>query len=524
MNRLILFIVVCCAVWGCRREEPTRWNVDADVPLAYGSWGLGNLIADSLLEVAQDGMYHLVLSENITDFDLDTLVAIEDTLFRQRFVVPFQGGPFSIPPDFNLISFSTNHEVALNDVELKEVLASGGTLQYAIKSYVNGYLTCTYSIPGLSLNGVPTFITANTQPASPSSPFVIQGSIDLAGYTMNLTGEDGSLRNKLYSQINVRTSANAPSNASINGMDSVVVDLRFIAPKISYAKGYFGSSVYEINQEVDFSSSIDMPTGMLNLPAASLALRIENYVGADARLAFNQFAGLSEQSPNAFSLEYSPLFSTINITRATDFSGQVVPTVHEFLLNESNSNIHQFISSLPERLVLNGSLLFNPLGDVSDGNDFIYTKNTLNTWLDVDIPLRFSASQMLFRDTIALTNDAFSAEDALLAMRFSNTFPLDMQVNLKLVKENGALIQWLAEGLRIPSAEGYFTPGGILATSHVENIGLGSSAIEQLKSPHLLVVEAWLNTPQFPAYIALRPEMRLTFSVSMSANVEVSYD
>jgi hypothetical protein len=524
MNRCIICITLCILLVACRREEPTRWDVNADVPLVFGDLGLDDLVTDSLLEVSSDGIYHLVLSENLTDFNLDTIVSIQDTLFHQRFVVPFQGGPFSIPPDFNLISYSTNHEVALNDVQLKEVIASGGTLQYAIKSYVNGHLTCTYSIPGLSLNGVPTLISASTLPASPASPYITEGSIDLTDYRMDLTGNMGNLRNKLFAQINVRTSANAPFNATINGLDSVVVDLRFLSPRIRYARGYFGTYLYELDQVVDFSAGFIMPTGTLNLAAASLDLRIENYIGADAQLSFDEFGAISAQTPIPFALNYPPLFSPIQITRAVDAGGEVWPTEYRFQLNESNSNIHQFISSLPDRIALNGSLLINPLGDVSDGNDFIYTDKTLNTWLDIDVPLRFSANQLSLSDTLSLSNDPFPVQNARLTVRFSNTFPLNAMVNIKLVNESGAFIALLAEGVEVPSGAGFFTPGGILATNHTEHIVLSDATIDHMAVPNRVVIEAQLSTSQYPAYIALRPDMKLSFSASMQGIAEVSYD
>jgi hypothetical protein len=81
---------------GCRKEN-TSWDSDVAVPLAFGTINISDLVADSLISADENQLWHLMIHENLTDFDLDSLVRIPDTVIRESFVVPITGGPFPIP-------------------------------------------------------------------------------------------------------------------------------------------------------------------------------------------------------------------------------------------------------------------------------------------------------------------------------------------------------------------------------------------------------------------------------------------
>src|SRR5690606_24325239 len=118
--------------------------------------------------------------------------------------------------------------------------------------------------------------------------------------------------------------------------DSVVVELKFLDPIIEYAKGYFGQHVYDLQQTVNLTNDFQMPTGTLNIDQASLQLNIVNAVGADAQIQFTTLAGLNSTSGNSVNLQHSPLYQTINLTRAHDNNGNVQATENNFALNNAN--------------------------------------------------------------------------------------------------------------------------------------------------------------------------------------------
>jgi len=125
---------------------------------------LGQIVPDSILKADETSLWHLLISENLTDFNLDSIVAIPDTIIKKKFNVPLVGGPFNVPNGTNIIEQHDNNLLNVNDAQLRLVKMRSGRLEYSIKSYINGYLTCTYDIPGVTLNGVGTVIETTTEP------------------------------------------------------------------------------------------------------------------------------------------------------------------------------------------------------------------------------------------------------------------------------------------------------------------------------------------------------------------------
>ncbi|MFN5295560.1 MAG: hypothetical protein ACK5BL_08525, partial [Flavobacteriales bacterium] len=75
--KLSKLLVLCCLAFvlvlsSCKRSEPTTWDADLRGPIAYGALSLQNIVADSLLQADDQGLWHLMLEENLTDFDLDS--------------------------------------------------------------------------------------------------------------------------------------------------------------------------------------------------------------------------------------------------------------------------------------------------------------------------------------------------------------------------------------------------------------------------------------------------------------------
>jgi len=183
--QLLKYGIILIAFVSCKREAPTSWNTEVLAPLAKGRITLGNIVPDSFMQADENSLWHLMISENLTDFNLDDIAAIPDTTIAKKFTVPIVGGPFALPNGTSIINQHDNNLMRVNDAELRFVRIKSGKLEYSLKSYINGYLSCTYDIPGLKLNGVGTLIQTNTEPKQGNQPFISTGEIDLAGYEMD---------------------------------------------------------------------------------------------------------------------------------------------------------------------------------------------------------------------------------------------------------------------------------------------------------------------------------------------------
>jgi hypothetical protein len=522
----IIALLIAFGLVACKRQEPTSWDVDVVLPVAKGRLQLNDLVTDSLLSVDANGVYHLHFSENLTDFSLDTLVQVPDTTIHKKFEVPLNGGPFTIPANVTLIDQNEDRILEVGNVLLREMVAGSGYMRYSLKSYINGYLDCSYSIPGLSYNGIPTVILAQTSPSTGGVPNVVTGVIDLTNYTFDLSGVSGGDFNKMNTNLLIRTSPTAPASAIISAHDSVVVDLEFVEATVAYARGYFGSEAYELNENVEFGSGLNLPEGSLNLESAAMSLKVQNYVGVDAALQFHSLGGWNAATPqNIVNLDYAPIMQTMNLERAELSFGEVVPTERTFNMNEGNSNLTSFLGNLPTSMALDATVLLNPLGDVSQANDFIFTNRTLEATLDLDVPLKLSTAGIVLRDTFALdTKQLDQVHFGKLKLKVENTFPVNATVLMHLADSETSDVFEVETTGSIVSGSGVFTPGPLIPVWSEVDVVLNASDIERLKNSAKLIVELRLDTPLYPAIVAVTPEMYLDFYLSVSGQGEVSYE
>lgn len=517
-------LVVILVLTGCKREEPTSWNTHVYAPLVQGRLTLDNLIPDTLLYADDNGLWHLKVTKNLTDFNLDSIVTIPDTVIRKSFKVPINGGPITLPNGTTIINQHENNKLNINDVELRYVKMKAGRLEYTIKSYINGYLTCTYNIPGVKLNGVGTVIQAQTEPKQGNQPFVFSGELDLSGYEMSLTGQSGFMSNRVYTHLSIVTTPNSPSQAQVYGQDSVVVELKFIEPVIEYAKGYFGQHVYNLQQTVDITNDFMMPTGTLNIDQASLNLNIVNAVGVDAQIKFETLAGLNPQTDSNVHLQHDPLYQTINITRAHDNNGYVQTTQNNFSLNNANSNLDVFIENLPSQLQMAAQIKVNPLGDQTSGNDFIYTSNSLQAWLDIQVPLNIGMHHLAFADTLDINTSIELVAEGKLALQVMNAFPFSATCSVLILSSDNQVLHYILQEAPIAHAIlGYNSMTTTPSTTLIQ-IPVNADQLREIHPGNRFAIRVQLDTPQNNEHYGLYKEYYMDFKLIGDGKMEVSYE
>jgi hypothetical protein len=513
----VLFLVAFCS---CRKEE-TRWEVEALAGIARGSLGMNDLVPDSLLELDADGLWHIHIEKNLTDFDIDTLVDIPETAFNLRYVLPISGGPFNIPPGTTVLNTDRENVFNIANASLKRVRLESGRLEYTVRSYINGELESKLTVPGLTVNGIPTTISALTSTASPSQT----GSIDLAGYDVVLTGENGNLTNRLYSQLLVKVAANASAPAIVNAQDSIVVSMVFMDPVIQYAQGYFGQHTYTLNEYVQANSALGLPSGTLLLDDLQMNFRIENYVGADARIRLSELSGIHAANGFSVPLDNNEIYQTFNIARATDVDGTVIPVVREVAMNGQNSNLTSFAENLPDEFAIQGEVIINPLGNVNNNNDFLYTSQPLNVLLDIDLPLKFAASELVIRDTLNWGGMGTEvSSEGVLYLQVENGFPFTADVELRLHDASGVYHGTL--NTSAPLAAGVFTGTGhsTSATYSIIEVPFSSEQWSLLDQECLIELVVSFSTANFPEFVGMYEDYQMNYVLSARANAPISFE
>lgn len=420
--RLLIALFLMVLVSACRRDEPTRWDVDARAPILEGRLTWSDLLADSLLTVDDNNVLHLVWSDELAIVGLDTLAAIPDTVIYSSYDPPFVGGPVPIPAGNNIISREEDIVLKGGNAELREVHLSAGALTYTVNSYVNGRLDVEYALPGIRLpNGETALLSITSEPGSQNNPWSYSSSIDMAGVEVNLEGESGFSYNRLTSVLDVSTSPNNPGDVQLMGDDSVSVTLSFTGVKVAYAKGYFGQQARELEETTDVNVLAQLE-GLLNLDDVELRLDLTNNLGADIRIQPERVAAVGSQSTT--DLIHPVLNQALNLTRATDVNGTVYGETISIVVNDETSNITDFLADIPQAIAFEAGFELNPLGNISGNNDFIYADNAFIAELSLDLPLAFGSSGIWLSDTLAA--GGFETElvaDVALELQITNAFP-----------------------------------------------------------------------------------------------------
>ncbi|MFM7730989.1 MAG: hypothetical protein ACKO6L_08125, partial [Flavobacteriales bacterium] len=271
----------------------------------------------------------------------------------------------------------------------------------------------------------------------------------------------------------------------------------------------------------DLTDAIGIPEGALDLNSSTLDLHILNTLGIDATLNFGQLVGMGA---NTQTLQFAPFEQPIHITRATDQLGTVIPTAQHFQLNDGNSNLTSFLENLPTNLTWNGSLAVNPLGNVSESNDFYYSDYPFSARMDLAIPLRLAMQNLGLRDTFELTNDAFDVDaSGQLDIIVSNRFPFSTTLDLVFLRE-GYEPTVLIDHATI--AAGLYDDMSFQSTPMESTlpIQLPAGLLQAFGSPGRLAVRFNLNTPNWNQPVSIRTDQYIDFKIIGRGTVLLSND
>lgn len=494
LNTYITFcgiILILGSLLSCRKEGALRWDADLLFPIAHGRINLADVITDTLLSTDPDGLVHLVYESDWIDLPLDSLVELPDTAVINSFSPPFSGGPFTIPSGSNLITLNDNIVLDADPAQLKLVRFSEGTLRYALRSYVNGYLDVSYELPGVDEDNGGFLLETTSEPGTPENPWEETGELDLEGVTLLLTGDDGLSHNSVASQIVVNASSSVSESLEVYGEDSVAVELEFLGAKVAYAKGYFGDYTSELDEQFELQAAISAGENGLLLPGISFDLQLENYFGADVQLNIQTLEGIGNQ---AVALEHQDFNGPINIARALDDNATVIPTNWSIAMDNSNSNIVEWIANVPDSVALLANLDLNPLGDISGGNDFFYAAHPPRAQFNLDIPLCINAEELQFRDTLWINDNLeLPSANGKIHLYVLNTFPFSLDLQLTMYSANQVLLAEIPLSEPISSAiyVNQLEPNGSVQ-SDVEFI-LEDGVLEQIEPNAYFVITSQVS-------------------------------
>lgn len=421
------------------------WDTDLVAPLAKGRLRLRNIIPDSLLNTNADGSLRFIYERDLVGLPLDSLLRLPDTPIVKSLSVPFDYSP--VPPglDFSQLPgldaiLNTSTKLNLKDAKVTYIRVKSGKIQVKVSNKLPTIIVMTFSLPKATKNGV-AFQVLKDIPAAPSGgSSTFDTLIDLSNYEVDMKGLQGTSYNTFITYFTAKTDPNGPGVSLQANNEFLKIETTLLDLVPDYAKGFMGSQHTVIGpEEKGIEPLSQLVSGSLLLDSIKMDLELKNGVGADAKISIYQLEGRNTFNGNTVALNHSIIGNPINVTRAQDLFIGSNPSVYTYSINNSNSNLKDFIQNLPGYFKYNVDVWLNPLGNVSSGNDFIYYNSDISAKLKIELPLTFNVNNLAMVDTLDFNVssdilDHFKA--GTLKVYAINGFPLEAQAQLTLLDEN----------------------------------------------------------------------------------------
>jgi hypothetical protein len=358
-------------------------------------------------------------------------------------------------PTQNVVEITEDVTQIIGDRKFTYIDARRGLLHVFVTSSVEEQLYLEYTLVGAYDDFGKPLKLYTTVPAAPVGGTVtIDDSIDITGYSINLTGKDGTKFNTYTQKVIARIDSSGITR-HITASDSLLVryELKNIAP--NYIKGYAGRDTINAIDTADFAFLDIFKSGTIDLEDVKMNFSIENGIGVDGQVKINSFKAISANNGSK-TLTGSIVGQPLTINRATDFP--LTPAINNFLIDNSNSNIKELLGILPNKIEYDVQVKTNVNGNNLQYRDFAYLESALKVKLNAEIPLSLIANNLVLLDTIGFdlsqtnTNVA-GIRDGVINLIAKNKYPIEANVTMIIYDENWNAVDTLASNQIVAAAD-----------------------------------------------------------------------
>jgi len=437
-NPFISIIILALILFSCK-VDGTNWDVDATAPVIETKLDLTNLIGANNLNMGADSAVNIAVDVPLYTFSFDTLSNLPLAKSVYAFTWTYPTVNLSAGVGFPGIETSldlNNSGIKLSDFDIKK-----GKLRCTLKHTLNQPLIFKYYIPKMTKEGV-MFEFSDTVPAASIGDTAVKVvEISADGFKTDLSGSNGDDFNKLKAFIDVKTIAGGPTFTLTNGSTIFKTESELIELTPQYAKGYFGQYyLSQVNSITTIEQMKIIQDGLIDVENIDLTLTFHNTIGADVSFYLSNIAATNTKTSQTVNLTHPAIGTTVNVNRALENSSIINPvtaSTYSFTLTSGNSNIENFLELLPNQLTLGADVGLNPYGNTSGFNDFFYNDYPAYIQMQLNMPLKFSASNLLLVDTIDNPFTNIEILDPItsgqLKLMVENKFPLESNLQLYLM-------------------------------------------------------------------------------------------
>ncbi len=390
------------------------------------------------------------------------------------------------------------NEFNFGDVQLKHVGIREGKIKIKIKNPLPTNIILTVTLPGVTKNGTSFSEQVEVEKEQGGVKGEKTVQIDLSGYHIDLTGAAGDETNYMVTTVTAITDPNGPS-IQISPSLITEVDVTFQDIKAGYAKGYFGKIDFQDTMKVRIDMLRNLQGGAIDITGLNMKFGLSNGVKVTARGGLLMASNTNAQgiTVDLSGDNVGPLFT---LNPATGTWDNLTPYEKIVTFNASNSNIEQFVENLGYDYEVGYLFQINPWGNVSGGNDEIFSTSEVKAFMELNFPIQIKATDLKLSDTMDIdfssSNTFGKFKSGVLLLETSNAFPFSADVELKLLNKNKILLHTIQGTSNIKSGqEGSMTSSGLQVAESNVLFEVTEQIAKDLPAVSYIVVTTTFNTP-----------------------------
>ena len=443
----------------------------------------------------------------------------------------------AIFPAQDLISLDQELTQNIDPRKFTYIDCKEGTLDVQITSAIEQPIRLTYQMKGAyNKSGQPLIATSIIPAAQGGNLSTITQSYDLTGYSINLTGSNGTKFNT-YTQIIKAHIDSTGQQTHISSSDSIHIQYFLLNIKHPYIKGYAGKDTISYSGTSPFTIA-DLFAGnssnALKFDKASLSVSVDNGIGVDGQVLIHSLTGINSNGTSVTLVDHSatPVIGRqLYVGKATDFP--LTPRTTTFGINSSTSNIADFISNLPNQIAYDVKIQTNPNGNRGTYDDFAYIDSRMKVNLDINLPLSLIANNLTLRDSFNFSlgysqKDVANIKDGVLHVILYNKFPLQSNITLVAYDSAWNRLDTLLNNAPVDAAPINSSCRATEAKKSMINVNANAEVIDKLRFAQHAIMTVVFNTKSSNAtcngqYLKIYSDYNINATITGDFNYKVKF-
>lgn len=495
---LILIFCLGGVLTACHKFSPKpTWDANILAPLVSANMSISNLVTDSLIHQNADSSITLIYNGSLYNVNTDSLVKIPDTTIQYAYFYISPKNDTLYPGNILPFPAPAYTQYGGGSAEITKAIIQSGYVVFEVTSHIHGLTDFTYSVPSATIGTSPLSVTEVVPAAVGTTPGHRIDSVSLNGYTVDFSGKTHNGYNSILTGITGMIDPGG-SQTVLRQFDSLIIKATFHSIVPYYAQGYFGNITKSYVQTTPFTIFKKITAGTLNVQSLNVNLTLQNDLGVDGQVNINKLISINSRTGDTVALTDAGLINkAIDITRATQTyipSNPVNPTTLSFNITPANSNILKWIDNLPTSVGYSATITTDPLGNVSGFHDFAFLGYTIQSNLNISMPLSLIANNLTLADTLPVnfsTNtQAQNVKSGTFTLYYSNGFPFSAGMQIYLLDNNMKVEDSLISPPQTIAA-GIMNASGIVIAPSNSSIVMtlaGSKVQEMINAKHIIMM------------------------------------